>query len=207
MDTIIIGIAGGTASGKTTIAEKLHRKTKKYGSVIIIKLDDYYNDLTDLSMDERRKINYDHPDAYDVKLLCSHLKLLKNGEGINKPVYDFIAHNRSTKTEAIEPSNVIILEGILPLAIPEIRELLDIKIFVDTPDDIRFIRRLQRDINDRGRDINSVINQYLQTVRPMHLQFIEPSKRYANLIVPEGGNNEVAIDVIAAKIGKILGTE
>lgn len=207
MDSIIIGIAGGTASGKTTIAEKLDQKTKKYGSVIIIKLDDYYCDLSDITLEERRKVNYDHPNAYDVKLLCSHLKKLKKGEKIHKPIYDFVAHNRSLQTEVIEPRNVIILEGILPLAIPEIRDLLDIKIFVDTPDDIRFIRRLQRDTTERGRDVTSVINQYLTTVRPMHLQFIEPSKRYANLIVPEGGNNEVAIDVIAAKIGKILGAE
>jgi uridine kinase len=156
METIIIGIAGGTASGKTTIAEKLYQKTKKYGSVATIRLDDYYNDLTGMPMEERKKVNYDHPDAYDVKLICQHLEALKKGLPINKPIYDFKEHNRSIQAEVVQACNVIILEGILPLAIPEIRKLLDIKIFVDTPDDIRFIRRLQRDTNERGRSVESV---------------------------------------------------
>lgn len=205
MNTIIIGIAGGTASGKTTIAKKVFNESSKKGTVSMIKIDDYYKILDHLSFDERTKVNFDHPDAYDIELLCSHLIDLKNGISINKPVYDFVEHNRSkTKYDIISPANVIILEGILTLAIKEIRDLCDIKLFVDTPDDIRFIRRLQRDIEERGRDVNSIVNQYLTTVRPMHISFVEKSKSYADLIIPEGGKNNIAIDFIVTKIVDII---
>ena len=204
MDTVIIGIAGGTASGKTTIAKKVYQSTSKQGTVSMIKIDDYYKVLDHLSEDERKKVNYDHPDAYDIELLKNQINDLKSGKQIVKPIYDFVIHNRSKETEIVNPSNIVIIEGILTLAIPEIRELCDIKLFVDTPDDIRFIRRLQRDINERGRSVDSVVNQYLTTVRPMHKAFVEASKSYADLIIPEGGNNNVAIDFIITKIMDII---
>ena len=205
MKPTIIGIAGGTASGKTTIAKKVYEESSKKGTVTMIKIDDYYKVLDHLSMEERIKVNYDHPDAYDIELLTSHLADLKNGKQINKPIYDFVIHNRSkTNYDVVEPANVIILEGILTLAIKEIRDLCDIKLFVDTPDDIRFIRRLKRDIEERGRDVNSIINQYLTTVRPMHISFVERSKAYADLIIPEGGKNNIAIDFIVTKILDII---
>lgn len=204
MKTTIIGIAGGTASGKTTIASKLYEETKKYGSVVSIRIDDYYKDQTNLTLEERRKTNFDHPKAYDVQLIVKQLEDLKNGKSINKPIYDFTISTRSEKTEIINPGNIIIVEGIMAFAIPEVRELLDIKIFVDTPDDIRFIRRLSRDIEKRGRTLESVVNQYLTTVRPMHLTFVEPSKIYADIIIPIGGENEIAIDIINTKILDLL---
>lgn len=204
MKTTIIGIAGGTASGKTTVASRLYEETKKYGSVNVIRIDDYYNDQSNLSLEERRKTNFDHPSAYDKELLVKHLNDLKNGISINKPTYDFTISTRSDIVEKIDPCNVIIVEGIMAFAIPELREMYDIKIFVDTPDDIRFIRRLKRDIENRGRTVNTVINQYLSTVRPMHLSFVEPSKVYADLIVPIGGENDIAIDIITTKIVDLL---
>lgn len=208
MNTVIIGIAGGTASGKTTIAKKVYEATSTQGTVNMIKIDDYYKILDHLTYDERTRVNYDHPDAYDIELLSSHLLDLKSGKAIKKPVYDFVVHNRSKeKYDIIEPCNIIILEGILTLAIKEIRELCDIKLFVDTPDDIRFIRRLARDMEERGRDVQSIVSQYLTTVRPMHKTFVEPSKVYANLIIPEGGNNNVAIDFIVTKIVDIINKE
>lgn len=200
----IIGIAGGTASGKTTVAKVLYEKTTPIGSVAMLRMDDYYKDTTNLSLDERRKINFDHPDAYDIDLFMEHLKALKEGKKIEKPVYDFVVSNRMQETEPIEPGNVIIVEGILLFAIPKIRDLFDIKIYVETPDDIRFIRRLTRDIEKRGRSIESVVSQYLSTVRPMHETFVEPSKKYADLIIPEGGHNQVAMDVIITKINQLL---
>lgn len=205
MKTIIIGIAGGTASGKTTIAKKVYEESSKYGTVSMIKIDDYYKVLDHLTMEERTKVNYDHPDAYDISLLSEHLNLLKKGKSIEKPIYDFVIHNRSKdKIEIIEPANVVILEGILTLAIKEIRDLCDIKLFVDTPDDIRFIRRLVRDMELRGRDVQSIVEQYLNTVRPMHISFVETSKTFADLIIPEGGNNTIAIDFIVTKIVDII---
>ena len=204
METTLIGIAGGTASGKTTVAEKVYEASKKYGSVTVIKLDDYYNCLDNLSLENRKKINYDHPSSFDVELAVKHLKDLKEGKAIEKPIYDFVEHNRKKETERIEPKNVVIMEGILTFAIPEIKDMFDIKLFVDTPDDIRIIRRLTRDIKDRGRDLDSVINQYVHTVRPMHLSFVETSKKYADIIIPGGGNNDVAIDFIVTKIVDLL---
>ncbi len=200
MKTTIIGIAGGTASGKTTIAKKLYESTASTGTVALIRLDDYYKDAADLSMEERRKINFDHPDSYDSKLLISHLNKLKRGEAIEKPTYDFVNYVRSNITETIEPCDIIIVEGIMLFAIPELRKMFQMKIYVDTADDVRFIRRLRRDIENRGRTLESVVNQYMATVRPMHETFVEPSKRYADIIVPEGGKNMIAVDVLVTKM-------
>ncbi|MBR2891430.1 MAG: uridine kinase [Bacilli bacterium] len=200
----IIGIAGGTASGKTTIAKKLKKISEPYGKVAMLRLDDYYKDARDKSLEERRKINFDHPDSIDITLLIEHIEALKQGKSINKPIYDFVYSVRSEETELVEPSDVLIIEGIMIFAYPELINLFDMKIYVDTPDDIRFIRRLKRDIEDRGRTIQSVVNQYLTTVRPMHHTFVEPSKRHADIIVPEGGKNEVAIDVLSTKIRSLL---
>jgi len=204
MKTKIIGIAGGTASGKTTVARRLKSLTESYGSVIAMRLDDYYKDLKHLTLEERRRVNFDHPDAYDFDLFISDLKKLMNGETIKKPVYDFVNSIRSDRTEIVKPASIIIVEGIMIFTNEELLELFDMKVYVDTPDDIRFIRRLRRDIEDRGRTIDSVINQYLTTVRPMHLTFVEPSKRKADIIVPEGGKNEVAIDILTTKILSML---
>lgn len=204
MKTKIIGIAGGTASGKTTVARRLKSLTESYGSVIAMRLDDYYKDLKHLTLEERRRVNFDHPDAYDFDLFISDLKKLMNGETIKKPVYDFVNSIRSDKTEIVKPASIIIVEGIMIFTNEELLRLFDMKVYVDTPDDIRFIRRLRRDIEDRGRTIDSVINQYLTTVRPMHLTFVEPSKRKADIIVPEGGKNEVAIDILTTKILSML---
>ena len=204
MKTTLIGIAGGSASGKTTVSKKVYEESVKYGSVISIKMDDYYKDLSSLTVEERAQINFDHPNSFDIDLFISHLSDLKNGKPINKPTYDFTIHNRLEETELISPANVVIVEGILIFAIPEIRNLFDIKLFVDTPDDIRFIRRLKRNVKKRGREVESVINQYLETVRPMHHSFVEPSKQYADIIVPEGGKNTVAVDFIVTKILQLL---
>lgn len=204
MKTTIIGIAGGTASGKSTLSKKIYEESSKYGSVALIKFDDYYKRLDHLSLEERAKVNYDHPNSFDIDLALSQLEDLKKGKSIQKPIYDFTIHNRKDETVTIEPCNVIILEGILIFAIPELLNLFDVKIFVDTPDDIRFIRRLNRDIKKRGRDLDSVISQYLTTVRPMHHTFVEPSKKYADIIVPEGGKNVVALDFIVTKVLKLL---
>ena len=206
MKTTIIGVAGGTASGKTTLASKLYMESKKYGSVAVIRVDDYYKCLDHLSMDDRKKINFDHPNAYDVELLITHLNNLKNGISINKPTYDFTKHTRSSYVEVVNPCNVIIVEGIMAFAIPELRDMFDIKVFVDTPDDIRFIRRLKRDVEHRGRTMESVINQYLSVVKPMHQTFVEPSKIYADIIVPTGGenNSNIAIDILTLKIVDLL---
>jgi uridine kinase len=205
MAVVVIGIAGGSASGKTSVANKLvENQISKVSSIALIRLDDYYKDLSNLSIEERSKTNFDHPDSIDFDLLSDHLQKLKDGKSINKPVYDFSIHNRKVKFELIKPVNVVILEGILALSEAVIRNLCDIKIFVDTDDDIRFIRRLKRDTRERGRTIESVISQYLDTVRPMHMQFVEPSKRYADIIIPEGGHNPIVIDIITAKISSII---
>jgi uridine kinase len=204
MNCTIIGIAGGSASGKTTIAKKIKQVSQDFGSVALIRLDDYYKDLSHLTMEERYQINYDHPSSYDSDLLIEHLNHLKQGLAIEKPIYDFTEHNRSKEVSRIDPVDVIIVEGIMIFAIQSIREMFDIKLFVQTPDDERFIRRLQRDIKERGRSVESIINQYQRTVRPMHLEFVEPSKQFADLIIPEGGYNQVAIDLITVKIVNLL---
>ncbi|GLC32872.1 uridine kinase [Clostridium omnivorum] len=203
---ILIGITGGTGSGKSTIAKEIY---KKFGEqcIAMIEQDSYYKDQSNLSFEDRVKINYDHPDAFDTRLLVEHLNKLLNGQAIDKPSYDFEVHNRKAETTRVEPREIIIVEGILVLEELEIRDLLDIKIYVDTDADVRIIRRLIRDINERGRTVDSVINQYLNVVRPMHMQFIEPTKRYADIIIPEGGHNKVAIDMIVANIKQFLQRE
>ena len=199
MDTIVIGIAGGSGSGKTTLADTL---VSYFGEneVSILRHDNYYKRNDDLSYEERAKLNYDHPDAFDTELLCEHIRQLKAGRPIDMPVYDYSVHNRSEKTIRIQPNPVIILEGILILAEPRLVELMDFKIFVDTEADERILRRIIRDVNDRGRSLDSVIRQYRETVKPMHDQFVEPSKRKANIIIPEGGRNEAAMQVIVELI-------
>lgn len=203
---ILIGITGGTGSGKSTIAQEIY---KKFGEqcIAMIEQDSYYRDQSEISFEERVKTNYDHPDAFDTALLIKHLKKLLSGQAVEKPIYDFEVHNRKKETVRVEPRDIIILEGILILQEMEIRNLLDIKIYVDTDADVRIIRRLLRDINERGRTVDSVINQYLNVVRPMHMQFTEPTKRYADIIIPEGGHNKVAIDIIVANIKQFLQKE
>ncbi|TJX68663.1 uridine kinase [Soehngenia saccharolytica] len=200
---IIIGIAGGTGSGKSTVTNEIFKAiTDK--NVAVIEQDSYYKDQSDLSFEERVKTNYDHPLAFDNQLLINHLKKLIDWEPIEKPIYDFENHNRKKETILVEPKDIIILEGILILYDEELRNMMDIKIFVDTDADVRVIRRINRDINFRGRTLESVINQYMNTVRPAHLQFVEPTKRYADIIIPEGGYNKVAIDIIVTKINDII---
>ncbi len=204
MKPILIGIAGGSASGKSSIAQRLKNEYSLTNSVVIIRQDDYYKDQSHLTMEERVKTNYDHPLAFDNELLIHHLNALMNGETIEKPTYDYTVHNRSEVTETIKPCDVIVLEGLFVLESESLRDLLDMKIFVDTDADIRFIRRMVRDVKERGRSLDSVVSQYTTTVRVMHDLFIEPSKRYANLIIPEGGHNEVAIDLLTTKINSII---
>lgn len=201
---VIIGIAGGSASGKTSISAQLKEHYEHTNSVVIIRQDDYYKDQSEKTMEQRVLTNYDHPFAFDNDLLISQLQKLLQREVIKKPVYDFVNHTRSQEVEVIEPSDVIVVEGLFVLENEELRNLCDIKIFVDTDADIRFIRRLLRDVKERGRTVDSVVDQYLNTVRDMHNQFIEPSKRYADIIIPEGGNNMVAIDLLMTKISSVI---
>jgi uridine kinase len=196
---MIIGICGGTGSGKTTLARRII-ETVGRGNVILVEQDSYYRNLADMPLDERRQANFDHPDSIDSEMLMNHLKRLRLGQSIEMPVYDFRTHTRSDATEHIDPKPVVIVEGILIFAETRVSELLDVKVFVDTPDDIRFIRRLQRDIKERGRTVDSVIAQYFATVRPMHYEFVEPSKRHADIIIPEGANTEIGIEFICSKI-------
>jgi uridine kinase len=203
---ILIGITGGTGSGKSTVAKSIYRNFKKE-SISIIMQDSYYKDQSNMTFEERTKTNYDHPHAFDTPLLIEHLKTLVSGQAIDMPIYDFTIHNRKEETVREEPKDIIIVEGILILEDERLRNLFDIKIYVDTDADIRILRRLTRDIRDRGRTLESVIDQYLSVVRPMHLQFIEPTKRYADLIVPEGGKNRVAIDILVSTIKQHLTQE
>jgi uridine kinase len=196
---MIIGICGGTGSGKTTVANRI-LETVSADEVVFIQQDLYYRNLKDMPLDYRNAANFDHPDAVDNELLINHLKKLRAGEPVELPIYDFRTHTRLPDTTPINPRPIVIVEGILIFAEPRLLELMDIKVFVDTPDDIRFIRRLQRDIAERGRTVDSVIEQYLATVRPMHMQFVEPSKRHADVIIPEGGHNIVSIDLLSGKI-------
>ncbi|MBI5082394.1 MAG: uridine kinase [Chloroflexi bacterium] len=200
---VIIGLAGGTGSGKTTVARALNKIVGEE-RIAVLPHDAYYHNLDHLPPAQRAEFNFDHPDALDTDLLIQHVKELKAGSAIEMPIYDFKTDSRTAKTIHIEPEPVIMVEGILIFAEPELRKLFDVKIFVDTDADIRFIRRVQRDVAERGRTVESVINQYLTTVRPMHLEFVEPSKRYADVIIPEGGFNEVAIDMVAARIEALL---
>jgi len=200
---ILIGIAGGTGSGKSTVANEIYNALPKE-SIAKIEQDSYYKDQSELSYEERIKTNYDHPDAFDTDLLIRHLEDLIQGKSIEKPIYNFEKYNRDPVTVKVDSKDIIILEGFMILVEPRIREMLDIKLFVDTDADVRITRRLQRDIKERGRTIDSVIDQYLNVVRPMHLQFVEPTKRYADLIIPEGGYNKVAIDIMVVKVNEIV---
>ena len=200
---ILIGITGGTGSGKTTVAEAIHSAFEG-NSITMIMQDSYYKDQSHITFEERLKTNYDHPHSIDMDHLIRDLKSLMSGKSIDMPVYDFAEHTRKSETIHIVPTDIIIVEGILVLDDKNLRDLLDIKIYVDTDADIRILRRMQRDINERGRSMESVINQYLNVVRPMHEQFTEPTKRYADIIIPEGGRNRVAIDVIIRSIKEYL---
>jgi uridine kinase len=202
---IVIGVAGGTGSGKTTIARKLVEHFAD--SVVLLEQDSYYKDQSHLSMEERMKTNYDHPLAFDYDLLYEHIEKLMRYEPIDKPIYDFALHTRAPETVHLEPKDVIIIEGILILDDEKLRNLMDIKIFVDTDADVRILRRIERDVQERGRTLESVIEQYLQVVRPMHMQFVEPSKRYADIIIPEGGHNQVAINMLINQIQTYLQTK
>lgn len=203
MTSLVVGIAGGTGSGKTTVARTI-TAALPVESVAMIEYDAYYRDRPDLTPDERSQQNFDHPDALDSDLLVEHLSALKAGKRVEIPIYDFKTHRRRTESRPIEPAPVIIVEGILVFVDPRIRERLDMKIFVDTDSDIRAFRRIRRDMEHRGRTFDSIREQYYRTVRPMHLQFVEPSKRWADLIIPEGGNNRVALDLIIAKLKSVL---
>ncbi|MGG1677513.1 uridine kinase [Neobacillus sp. NRS-1170] len=200
---VVIGVTGGSGSGKTSVTKAIYESFKGH-SILMLEQDYYYKDQSDLPFEERLKTNYDHPLAFDNDLLIAHIEKLLRFELIEKPVYDYSQHTRSEKVIPVEPKDVIILEGILVLEDERLRNLMDIKLYVDTDADLRIIRRLQRDIQERGRTLDSVIDQYVNVVRPMHNQFIEPTKRYADVIIPEGGHNHVAIDLMVTKIQTIL---
>jgi uridine kinase len=200
---VIIGIAGGTGSGKTTVARAIYDRVGR-DRIEWISHDSYYRNFDGFTPEERHKINFDHPDSLETELLTRHLDVLAKGSSVEVPVYDFATHSRKTDTQRVEPRKVIIVEGILVLAEPELRKRIDIKLFVDTPADIRFVRRLLRDIESRGRSLASVVDQYMTTVRPMHEEFVEPSKRYADLIIPEGGENQLALDAIISRVESLL---
>jgi uridine kinase len=195
---LIIGVVGGSGSGKTTVARAILASAGVPAA--FIDQDAYYKDLAHLTLDERRQVNFDHPDALDNDLLVEHLKELTAGRAIEKPTYDFAAHTRAAETVRIESAPIVLVDGILLFNEPRIRELLDIKVFVDVADDIRFIRRMLRDVAERGRTVEDVVRQYLATVRPMHIEFVEPSKRWADVIIPEGGHNRIAVEMVIARV-------
>ena len=201
--SLIIGICGGTGSGKTTVANRILESVSA-SEVVFIQQDSYYRNITDLPLDYRHIANFDHPDALDNDLLVNHVRRLKAGEAVELPLYDFKTHTRMNDIRHVDPKPIVIVEGILIFADPRLLEQMDIKVFVDTPDDVRFIRRLRRDLAERGRTVESVIEQYIATVRPMHMQFVEPSKRHADVIIPEGGHNLVSIDLLSGKIRERL---
>jgi uridine kinase len=203
MRSIIIGVAGGTGSGKTTVANRILERVGAE-NIAFIPHDAYYKDLRRLTLEERQAMNFDHPDALETRLMIEHLTLLRNGYPAEIPVYDFTRHARTDETIHVEPAPIVLVEGILIFAEPDLRRLFDVKLFIDTDGDIRLIRRLKRDMQERGRTFDSVIEQYMTTVRPMHQEFVEPSKRYADVIIPEGGFNEVAIEMVAARIRGLL---
>ncbi len=200
---LVVGIAGGTGSGKTTVSKKITAAVGR-GKVALLDQDSYYRDLGHLKIEERRRTNFDHPDAVEFELVRAHVKSLLKGVSVAKPVYSFETSTRTADVVELPPSEVIVVEGILALWDEELRALMDIKIFVETEDDIRIIRRLTRDVKERGRSLEHVVDQYLATVRPMHLTFVEPTKRYANLIIPEGGMNQVAISMVVATLKQFL---
>lgn len=203
MSALVVGIAGGTGSGKTTVAKTI-AAALPIDRVAMVEYDAYYRDRTDLELEARSQLNFDHPEALETELFVEHLTSLKEGRGIDMPIYDFKTHRRKVESRRIEAAPVVIVEGILVFVDPRVRERLDMKIFVDTDADIRVFRRIRRDMEQRGRTFESVREQYYRTVRPMHLQFVEPSKRWADLIIPEGGNNRVALDLIIAKLENVL---
>jgi uridine kinase len=200
---IVIGIAGGTGSGKTTVVKEIVKKLPK-GEVAVISQDSYYRDNKEVSLEERQKMNFDHPDSIEFELLCNHITDLKSGKTIQEPSYSYLTCTRSEKTTSVKPRHVVIIEGILCLTPPELRDLMDIKVFVDCDADLRLSRVIMRDILERGREVDQTLDRYQKTVRPMHMQFIEPSKRYADIIVPQGGQNKVAIDILTQYIEKQL---
>lgn len=200
---LVIGVAGGTGSGKTTVADEIIRRIGAH-RLVLVHQDRYYRDLGHLEPDQRARHNFDHPDAIEESLMIEHLGLLRSGSRAPLPVYDFARHLRTREVDWVEPRQVILVEGILVLAVAGLRRLMDIKLYVDTDPDIRFIRRMNRDLTERGRTTASVVDQWLETVRPMHLEWVEPSKRYADLIIPEGGFNTVALDLIISRIEQQL---
>jgi uridine kinase len=202
---LVIGIAGGSGSGKTTVAQTILQRVGP-DRISFLQHDAYYKDLSGLPLAQRREVNFDHPNSLDNEMLIRHILMLKAGQEVNVPIYDFATHSRTAETFVVQPRPVILVEGILIFAEPELRQLFDVKIFVDTDSDIRFIRRLQRDITERGRTTELVIKQYQSTVRPMHLEFVEPSKRYADVIIPEGGFNTAALDMVVARVENMLST-
>lgn len=203
MRPVLIGLCGGSGSGKSTVTEQLYANTGSERCTVI-RQDNYYKDQSHLSFEDRQKTNYDHPFAFDNDLFIEHLELLREGKSVDMPEYDFSVHNRKKETIRLEPKDIILIEGILLFSEPRILELLDMRIFVDTDSDVRILRRIKRDMKERARSLDSVIDQYMATVRPAHLQFVEPSKRYADIIVPEGGYNKVALDLIQTKVDHIL---
>ena len=203
MSSLVVGIAGGTGSGKTTVAKKIGAALPQ-GGVAMIEFDAYYRDRPDLSFEERGMLNFDHPDSLETELLVDHLGELKAGRAIDAPIYDFKTHRRMEESRRVEPATIVIVEGILVFVDHRLRDRFDMKIFVDTDPDIRVFRRIRRDLEQRGRTFESIREQYYKTVRPMHLQFVEPSKRWADLIIPEGGNNKVALDLIISKLENVL---
>jgi uridine kinase len=200
---MIIGISGGTGSGKTAIVQKIIASIGE-PNVICLQQDSYYRNLCDMPLDQRHRANFDHPGAFDGELLLTHLQALRAGQGIDRPIYDFVTHTRKAETIHVEPSPVIVIDGILIFFDERLRRLMDLKVYLDCDADIRFARRLKRDLHERGRSVDSVIEQYLTTVRPMHLQFVEPTRRYADIILPEGGFSEAGIDLIIGKIRSVL---
>jgi len=203
---LVIGIAGGSGSGKTTVAQEILQRVGPE-RIAFLQHDAYYKDLSGLPPAQRAEVNFDHPNSLETELLIQHVISLKDGRAVQVPVYDFATHSRTDKSFIVQPRGVILVEGILIFVEPALRKLFDVKLFVDTDSDLRFIRRLERDISERGRTTASVIHQYTTTVRPMHLEFVEPSKRYADVIIPEGGYNEAALDMVVARIEALLGRE
>ncbi|MBW7888611.1 MAG: uridine kinase [Bacteroidetes bacterium] len=204
MRQLVIGIAGGTGSGKTSVTQKILERLHKQDEVVVIQHDSYYKDISAYGNSSPEQINFDHPDSLDTQLLIKHIRDLKNRKSVEQPLYNFATHSRMKETRHLEPKDIIIVEGILIFAAKELRDLFDIKIFIDTDDDERLLRRLKRDIVERGRSIESVMNQYISTVKPMHLEFVEPSKRYADIIIPRGSENLVGIDMVVVKIETLL---
>ena len=202
-NVIVIGIAGGTGCGKSTMINRIKEEFSE--QISIISHDFYYKQHTDIPFEERKLLNYDHPDAFDTDLMVEHIRALAAGEAVERPVYDFTIHNRIDETVTVRPAKVIIVEGILIFECKELRDLFDIKVFIDTDADVRIIRRIIRDVNERGRTLSSVVNQYLTTVKPMHEQFVEPSKKFADIIIPEGGHNNVALEMLNQRIRALLG--